>query len=286
MSSVHRAAVWLLLALPAAAQSPAFEVAWIKPDNTEDFRHIRMQVEPGGRFSATALPVRALLVYAYNLPMNFSERLSGVPDWVNREQFDIEAKAPDGAFPAGLPTSEAKTKMQAMVRSLLADRFRLVMRHETRDMPIYALIVAKGGPKLQKAGVQEQDCEAGATSGVNCHQFLGGQGRGLHAKAVDMKDLAGYIENWTDHPVVDRTGLDGLFAMDTEGWTPMRASPPPPVNAAPPNPGARPSGDGDMSDPARPTLFMVLRRLGLDLKPEKGPVEIYIVEHVERPTGN
>jgi uncharacterized protein (TIGR03435 family) len=227
-----------------------------------------------------------LLAYAYNLPVNPSERLSGVPDWVIRERFDIEAKASEGAFPAGMPNSEARAKMQAMLQALLADRFKLVMRRETKDIPMYALTVANGGPKLQGSSTKEEDCPLGPTDGVSCHQFMGGQGRGLHAKAVNMQDLAGYIENWTDHPVVDRTGLTGLFAMDTEGWTPMRLPPPPPPGAAAPNPGAPPSGDGDMSDPARPTLVMVLRRLGLDLKQQKGPVVVYAIEQVERPTVN
>jgi uncharacterized protein (TIGR03435 family) len=108
-------------------------------------------------------------------------------------------------------------------------------------------------------------------------------GRGLHAKAVDMDDLAGYIENWTDHPVVNRTGLSGLFAVETEGWTPMRApiAPPQPVN-----PVAPPSGDGDLTDTARPTLFMVLKKLGLDLRQAKGPVDHYTVEKIERPAAN
>jgi uncharacterized protein (TIGR03435 family) len=274
-----------LWTLPAVAQSPAFEVISIKPNNTADFRSIRMKVLPGGRFSATALPLRMLLVYAYDLPMNTSERLSGVPDWANREQFDIEAKPPDGAFTETMPTSEARAKMQAMMQALLVDRFKLVMRRETKDLPMYALTVGKGGPKLAKATIEEKDCALGPTEGVSCHQFNGGQGRGLHAKAVSMTDLAGFIENWTDHPVVDRTGLDGLFAMETEGWLPMRASPPPPAGASNLNPG-RPSGDGDMTDVARPTLFMVLNKLGLELKPQKGPVQTYIVEHVERPAGN
>jgi len=275
-----------LLPLPGAAQSPAFEVVSVKPHNAEDTRNIGMQVFPGGRLSATALPLRALLAYAYSLPMNPSERLSDLPDWTISERYDIEAKAPDGAFPAGLPTSEARAKMQAMLQALLADRFKLVMRRETKDMAMYALTVATGGPKLEKSSIEEKDCPLGVADGVGCHQFMGGMGRGLHAKAVDMQDLAGYIENWTDHPVVDRTGLPGLFAMDTEGWTPMRLPPPPPPGAAVPNPGARPSGDGDMSDVTRPTLVMVLRRLGLDLKQQKGPIEVYAVEHVERPAGN
>jgi uncharacterized protein (TIGR03435 family) len=276
----------LLLLSPGAAQSPAFEVVSIKPNDTENARDMRMQVLPGGRFSATSLPLRALLVYAYNLPINPSERLSGVPDWVNSARYDVEAKAPDGSFPTGLPTSEAIAKMRTMVQVLLAERFKLVMRRETKDMSIYALTVASGGPKLQPSNIREEDCPLDPMDGASCHQFMGGQGRGLHAKAVNMKDLAGHIENWTDHPVVDRTGLNGLFAMDTDGWTPMGSSPLPPAGAAVPNPTTRPSGDGDMSDPARPTLFTVLRRLGLDLKPQKGRAEIYVVKHVERPAGN
>jgi uncharacterized protein (TIGR03435 family) len=85
--------------------------------------------------------------------------------------------------------------------------------------------------------------------------------------------------------------LNGLFAMDTEGWIPMNAPPAPAAgtavpNAPIPNPQARPSGDGDPNDPTRPTLFMVMRRLGLDLKQQKGQAEVYVVEHLERPAGN
>jgi uncharacterized protein (TIGR03435 family) len=112
---------------------------------------------------------------------------------------------------------------------------------------------------------------------------MGGMGRGIHAKAVNMQDLAGFIENWTDHPVLDRTGLEGMYAMDTDGWTPMRTAIAP---REPPDPNARPSGDGDTNDPTRPTLFTVLRELGLDLKPQKGLVDIYLVEHIERPAAN
>jgi len=119
-------------------------------------------------------------------------------------------------------------------------------------------------------------------SAETCHQINGGMGRGLHAKAVTMADVAHHIENWTDLPVLDRTGLPGLYAIDTEGWIPMNLPPPPPTNI----PAVRPNGDGDMSDPARPTLFVILRRLGLDLKKDKGPVETFTVEHIEKPAGN
>ena len=86
-----------------------------------------------------------------------------------------------------------------------------------------------------------------------------------------MDDLARYIENWADLPVVNRTTISGLFAVQTEGWTPMRLPPPPPGNA----PAAR---FDDL-----PTIFTVLRQLGLELKQQEATVPVYTVEHIERP---
>jgi bla regulator protein blaR1 len=274
------------LLFPAAAQPPAFEVTSVKPNLSEDFRGMGIKTEPNGRLTATNLPVRMLISMAYGVPNNPTERLVGVPDWVLRDRFDIEATAPEGAFPQGIPTSEARARMLAMVQALLADRFKLAMRHETKELPVYELTVAKGGPKLEKSTLEEKDCPIGPSSSVTCHNFNGGMGRGLHAKAASMQDLARFIENWTDLPVIDRTGLTGLFAMETEGWMPMRLPPPPPPSAGSINPAPRPSGDGDMSDPARPTIFMVLQKLGLDLKRQRGPVDVYTIEHIERPAAN
>lgn len=273
------------MALPAAAQPPSFEVTSVRLNASRDFRNIDVKTFPGGRFTARDVPVLVLLTTAYNLPVNPSERLSGVPDWAISERYDIEATAPSGSFPSGMPNRQARAKMQAMIRSLLADRFKLVMRRETRQLPLYELTVAKSGPKLAKAAIEEEDCPIGPTSGAACHSFSGGIGRGLHAKAVDMKDLARYIENWTDLPIIDTTGLDGLFAIETEGWMPMSLPPPPPPNMTA-TPAPRPSGDEGITDPARPTLFMVLQKLGLDLKRKRGPVDVYVVEHIERPAPN
>jgi len=281
VSVFRQALVCLLLSFPALAQSAAFEVVSIKPDRSGDPRSIRFQVLPG-RLVATALPPLFLLAYAYDLPMNPSPRISGVPDWAIRERYDIEAKAPDGALPAGLTSTEVRARMKPMMRALLADRFHLGIRTEQKEMTVYALTVASGGAKLQKSASADKDCPLDSATPESCHQFMGGMGRGMHAKAVNMDDLAHFIENWTDFPVINRTALDGLFAVETEGWTAMRLPPPPPDNV----PAVRPSGDGDMSDPARPTIFMVLRKLGLELKQQKAPLPIYTVEHMERPTAN
>ena len=106
MSVLCKAVVVLLLALPAVAQAQAFEVISIKPARSGDPRDMRMRVLPNGDLIASAVPVLLLLRYAYDVPVNPSPRLSGLPGW--RETYDIEAKAPANAVPHGLPESEKR----------------------------------------------------------------------------------------------------------------------------------------------------------------------------------
>jgi uncharacterized protein (TIGR03435 family) len=237
-----------------------------------------MQVLPTGDVIARAVPVLALLRYAYDVPVNPSPLLSGLPGWAIRERYDIDAKAPANAVPPGLPGNEVRARTQQMIRRLLAVRFKLVIRAEQTTMPVYALSVAGGGPKLQKSTVSEKNCTFD-TDPDGCHNFIGGLGHPLHAKAIDMDDLAHYIGNWTDLPVVNRTALSGLFAVNTEGWTAMRLPPPPP-NATP---APRPSSDRDVRAPALPTIFSVLGKLGLELNRQHATLPVYTVERIERP---
>ena len=264
-----RAVAFLLLVLPAVAQSQAFEVISIKPARSADPRNMRMRVLANGDLNAIAVPVLLLLRYAYDVPLNPSPRLSGLPGW--RETYDIEAKAPANAVPAGLPESEKRRRIQGMIRRLLTDRFKLVMRVDQKTMPVYALTVASGRPNLQKSTIAEKDCVIDTGTPDSCHNFIVGRGHPLNARAINMDDLAQYIENWTDLPVVNRTAVSGLFAVETEGWIPMRLPPPPPGNA----PAAR---FDDL-----PTIFTVLRTLGLELKKEEAAVPVYTVEYIERP---
>jgi uncharacterized protein (TIGR03435 family) len=224
MSVFCQAAVYLLVALPAVAQSQAFAEITIKPAHSVELRNARVQVMPNGNLIASAVPVITLLSYAYDVPVNPSPRLSPLPDWTLRETYDIEAKAPANAISSSLQGSEVRRRIQQMIRGLLADRFRLVMRVENRAMSVYALIVAGGGLKLQKSAIAEKDCTD--TDPEACHNFVGGLGHPLNAKAIDMDDLVHYIGNWTDLPVVNRTALSGLFTVNTEGWAPMRLPPP------------------------------------------------------------
>jgi uncharacterized protein (TIGR03435 family) len=273
MFGLCKAVAVLLLAVPAVAQAQAFEVISIKPAPSGDPRDMRMRVLPHGDLNASAVPVLLLLRYAYDVPVNPSPRLSGLPSW--RETYDIEAKAPANAVPLGLPESEKRGRTQAMIRGLLADRFKLVMRVEQKTMPVYVLSGASGGPNLQKSAIAEKDCIFDTGTPESCHNFIAGRGHPLNARAISMDDLAQYIENWTDLPVVNRTAISGLFAVETEGWTPMRLPPPPP----PGNPLAARFDD-------LPTIFTVLRKVGLELKQQEATVPIYTVVHIERPAGN
>ena len=164
-----------------------------------------------------------------------------------------------------------------MIRRLLDDRFRLRVRVENKTMSVYALTVANGGPKLQKSGIAQKDCTFD-TDPQGCHNFVGGFGHPLNAKAIDMDDLVQYIGNWTDLPVVNRTALNGLFTVNTEGWAPMRL-PPPPANVTP---AANPFAQFT----ALHSIFTVLGKLGLELKRQEDTLPVYTVERIERPAAN
>ena len=274
MSMFSRAVGYLLLALPAVAQSQAFATITINPARSGEPRSPRLQVLPNGDLIASAVPVITLLSYAYEVPVNASPRLSPLSDWTFRERYDIEARAPANAIPAGLEGIEIRSRKQQMIRRLLADRFRLLMQVENKSMPAYALTATGGGPKLEKSAIAEKDCtfEPGPEA---CHNFVGGLGHPLNAKAIDMDDLVLYISNWTDLPVVNRTAISGLFTVNTEGWVPMRLPPPPPNATPAANPFA-----------GLPTIFTVLGKLGLELKRQEDTLPVYTVERIERPAAN
>jgi len=274
MSVFCQAVLYLLVALPAVAQSQAFAKITIRPANSADARNMRMKVLSNGDLVANAVPVIMLLSYAYDVPVNPSPRLSALPDWTIRERYDIEGKATANATPS-LQDGDSRSRIQQkMIRGLLADRFRLAMRVENKTMSVYALTVASSGAKLQKSAITDKDCTFD-TDAEGCHNFVPGFGHPLNAKAIDMDDLAHYVANWTDLPVVNRTSLNGLFTVNAEGWFPMRLPPPPP-NATP-----------DVNHFAGlPTIFAVLGKLGLELNRQEDILPVYTVERIERPTAD
>jgi len=274
MSLFWRAVIYSLVALPAVAQSSAFATITIKPARPGDPRNARVRVLPNGDLIASAVPVITLVSYAYDVPANPSPRLPPLPNWTLTEKYDVEAKAPADAIPPSIQDREVRSRKQQMIRELLADGFRLAMRAENKTMTVYALTVAGGGPKLRKLALTEKDCAFDAGQEA-CHNFVGGLGHPLNAKAIDMDDLVHYIGNWTDLPVVNRTALIGLFTVNTEGWAAMRLPLPPP--------NATPAGNPFAS---LPTIFTVLGKLGLELKRQEDILPVYTAERIERPATN
>ena len=258
-------------AVCVAAQSK-FDVATVKQNLSEDFRNIGMKVSPGGKVSFKNLPLQILIAVAYEVPFQ-SARLSGGPDWIRTERYDVEAVAPDGSIPPNATSRERDAIVHKMLQSLLQDRFQLVMHRETKEAPIYAVVVGKKGLKLDKSGMEEKDCPLDDQSTkVGCHSFRGGQGRGLHSDAATIEDAATFVSNWSDRPVVDQTGIKTLFHFDTPGWVPMQ---PTPGNGSPQSP------EG-LDDPLRPSLFGIFDRMGLKLESRKAPVETFRIESIGR----
>lgn len=271
--ALKRGMVCIVAVLPITAQSQAYEKASIHPSGSSGTPGTRLQVEANGDLTARGVDVIALISYAYDVPSNPSPRLTGVPDWAIRERYDIEATASGDAFPSGISDRDAQDRLRRMLRQMLTDRFGLSMQAEDRRMPVYSLRVAESGPILQKASVSTKNCIFDTAPG-GCHAFVIGFGHPLKANAVSMDDLARYIENWTDLPVVNQTSLSGLFTLDTGGWRPMHLPPPPP------------NGVGSVNFASLPTISTVLSRLGLELDRQEESLPVYTVEHIDRPTTN
>lgn len=264
----------LSVLLHGQTATPAFEVASVK-SSAADGRRIGMDYLPGGRLVMTNLPLFIIVATAYGVPFQSSPQLSGGPDWIRAERYDIEAKAESGAL-TGLTSGKRREKLRLMLQTLLAERFHLQVRRETKSIPVYALVPAKGGVKLQPAAIGDQDCDTPAANGVACHTILGGQGRGLHGQAVDLSDVARYLGNFAERPVVDRTGLHGLFRIETRGWTPLSGKP-----AAP---GAKAEDGTELANV--PTIFEAMGEVGLRLEAQRAPVDVIVIEHIEKPSGN
>jgi uncharacterized protein (TIGR03435 family) len=215
-----------------------------------------------GRFVATNVTLKNVMQYeAYGLP---EARIVGGPKWLDSERFDIEAKmdASTAAWLKGLSRDERRLQRQAMFQQLLADRFKLVTHWETRELPIYALVVAKGGAKL---GAWKES-EGGPSISVNDSEFT--------AHGVTMADLAGA---WTQElsrelgrVVVDRSGIDGRYDVAVT-WTPDSGS----------------AADEDGAADSGASIFTEIQeQLGLKLESAKGPVQVLVVDGVEMATGN
>ena len=262
-----------------AAKLPAFDVTSVKTNNSGNgsFSGGRL---PGGRISLTNVPLRLMIRTAYRL-QDF--QIIGGPEWINTARFDVAAKA-DG--------NPAFDQMIVMLRALLADRFELAVHNETRELPVFALVVARTdgnvGPQMKQA---ETDCIAGrrnAPPGTPSRPLPPGQsptcgfdvGFGnLKGRGVNMVALASTLSDLTRRVVLDRTGLASGFDVDLT-WTPDQLPQRPPGAADQPL-----QVDGVTIDPNGPSFFTAIQeQLGLKLESTKGRVDVLVIDRAEKPT--
>jgi uncharacterized protein (TIGR03435 family) len=270
---------------PATTHAPAFEVVSIKPNHGAG-GNVMIRMAPGGRFVAENVPVKFILEEAYGVK---ESQISGAPGWLDSEHYDIEAKPEDSSVDQDkkLSPEERHAQLSLMLQSMLADRFKLALHHDTKELQVYALMVAKNGPKFHEAAVAPSDSAPPKPPTPGGPPPKGGiwmTGRGeLHVTGASLAMFANVLSRQLGRIVLDKTELKGNYEF-TLKWTPdegqMLGGPGggpagPPRDAAPP-----PEGSG-------PSIFTALQeQLGLKLESQKGPVDTLVIDHVERPSEN
>jgi uncharacterized protein (TIGR03435 family) len=297
----------------APVSKPEFEVASIKPAQPLPSQassgkiHVGMTID-GARVDIGSMSLAELIPVAFKVK---PYQVSG-PDWMSTERFDILAKIPDGA---------ANDQVPEMLQALLADRFKLTIHRENKDHSIYALVVAKGGPKLKESVPEPEVLEssddakkavaiATLDGSVRVTQdnkggivTRGGQGgttriaagpdglMHMEASRVTMAQLADTLSRFVDRPVVDMTDLKGNYQVKLEiSMAEIMKSARAAGLPGAPLPGG-PLGAGTpadaASDPSSSSIFATVQQLGLKLEPRKAPIETIVVDHLEKtPTEN
>jgi uncharacterized protein (TIGR03435 family) len=236
-----------LFCVAVFAQPPAaFEVASIRPHVTQGdagSESSNTNVLPGGRLSCSNVSVRKLLRNAFQVE---DSGMVGAPGWVDSASYDIEAKTNSGA-------AITRDNIQQLLESLLVSRFQLQYHRETRETTVFALEATKDGARLKPdVGDSAPSISTNSKSGTVT----------LHAAKISMKDFAATLARQTGRPVVDRTGLAGLYDFDMV-WSADQAA-----------------------DAAAPSVFAALQQLGLRLVSGKGQVGIIAIDRLERPSEN
>jgi uncharacterized protein (TIGR03435 family) len=262
-----------------SGDAPRFAVATVKRNPSTEALSMAVPMgvgyRPGGRLVAVNAPVAMLIQRAYSVQ---SFQVVGGPSWINTDGYYIEAK-PEG--------STDQKRMWLMLQSLLADRFKLAVHRETRDLPVYDLQTVRGGAKLPAS--QGGNCSEVMTgppapgqprSAPPCGPGLVKSGTGLTMEgiSVSMPTFAKQLSLILGKEVIDKTGFTGRFSLHLEfAIDDALAGLPNPVG---------PDASGQPKDD-RPSIRTARQeQLGLKLEPSKGPVDVLVIDHVERPTGN
>jgi len=240
-----------------ANANPSFEVATIKPSKPDDQR--KAFIVQGNRFQIINQPLVQILCFAYDVQ---AKQLIGLPPWAETDKYDIDAK-PDGE---GAPSGK---QWKSMIQKMVAERYKLTFHPEKKELSVYVLSVAKGGPKLTKS--------EGDPNGLPGLFFRGKPGD-LGVRNATMADFTGLMQSAVlDKPVVNQTGLTGKYDF-TLLWTPddsqfagMGAKIPPPTDTA----------------NAPPNLYTAIQeQIGLKLEATKAPADVMVIDHVEKPSEN
>jgi len=249
----------------ASATQSMFEVASVKPSAPDVSG---LFIRPlGGGVQVTGASLKNLISFAYDVRPS---QISGGSQWVDTERYDIDARTATSDANAPMDPakmSQERRKILEGLRSLLADRFQLALHSETKEQPVYALVVNKGGPNLQES--------------AEPRGLIRKMGRGtLKGQAVGLGMLALNLSNELGRRVIDKTGLAGKFDFELK-WASSQASaaqlgaPPQTAEFALP------------PDPDGPSIFTALQeQLGLRLESAKGPVEVLVIDRAERPSKN
>jgi uncharacterized protein (TIGR03435 family) len=241
-----------------------FDVASIRVNRTES-DVARYRISPGGRFTATKMSVRDLLLRAYDIERF---QLVGGPPWMASERFDISALATGEITNAGdWPT------LPGALRTLLKQRFKLVEHTELREFPVYALRVAREGRLGPNISPSDVDCAVIRCTTVS--PGFGAEGR-FSAPSAPITRLVGAVRSGVDRHVIDETGLKGNFKIDLN-WTPTRGPAP-----------QAPSSDLVAQDPSGGiSVFTAIQeQLGLKLVPTIAPIPVIVIDAIEPPTDN
>jgi uncharacterized protein (TIGR03435 family) len=226
----------------------AYDAVTIKPDPDG---HGFFKLSPDG-FSMGGMPAWVLTRSAYGVLME--GQVVGLPEWAKTEAITVQAKMDADTTRAlrKLPPMEQWKQMQLMLQAMLADRFALKAHRETRDLPIYELTVAKGGSKMKQTSPDSGGGNANYASGkVTAHEIS------IESVAANLSFAVGRV-------IVNKTELEGGYDFTLE-YAP----------------------DGADASDTRPSIFTAIEeQLGLTLVPSKGPVDVIVVDHIERPTAN
>jgi len=254
----------------AAVKLPAFEVASIKPDKSGT-EMIMFRLTPDG-INVTNTPLKMLIQQAYGVEEN---QVIGLPNGLSSERYDVEAKV-DSSDVAKLHDLDPHQRTR-MLQPVLAERFQLKVHRETRDLPVYELVLAKGGPKFHDA--KPGDTYPNGIKGPDGHSGPGlmwlQDGR-LTCQAVGMTELTRILSQRLGHNVLDKTGLTGKYDLAME-WPPEDR----------PGPMSEGGEGGNAAESSGPSIFTVIQeQLGLKLESHKTAVEVLVIDHVEAPSAN